>query len=1204
MIKENILFGLMDCKIKKFICFLILCSATMAQSQTDPWTNLFLEWNNTQANSGTGVIRSIRVDPSSSSTAIIGASTAGIWRTTNDGQDYSFVSDGVPEVEWVNQIIYSRSNPQIVYANTDIGVVKSIDGGINWSYTGLRKVKPNQYGSLNWLDVPINNSDIVYATTEESGIYRIHKSTDGGTNWTEMYQTTNKLWDMRIKPDDANTVYILEKAGNWINFKKSTDSAASFSTIDSGYPSSISTEAHRARIATTPANNNVVYIAVGFNGGGSSDKISFFKSSDSGDSFTKNCCGNPANPLQYAAGSTDFLSGTSHIAQITWNFAFTVSETDENFLVCGANKIKVSTDGGSTWNFDRSGQTVTGSQYDSYASNDAHSGVHGDHHGLSVSGNYIWNGNDGGVYLSTDGGATVVKDVTEGLGIQELWGFGQSFKNDIMAVGLNHNQICIRDDTVYGGWIGFNGADAMSANVNPIDDTYLYTHPWGDEKVTRSLASTTGHITRPLGVGLGYITLDNLEFHPHQYYTIYGNDYSNNDSSNHSNDGYKIVKSTDNAVSWKVINDLTSQGGNAISIKTSFADANYVYAIVEPNKVLKSTDEGEIWTDVSPPTSLIGSLPLGKVAVSDQNPEHIWASIKTVSARKVVLSTDGGTTWSDYSTGLPQQNIHSLIYQRGSDDILYLGTGFGIYYRKAGMSQWELFGTGMQACRTSFVHINYAKGKLRVGTSRGLWENNLLERTAPKANMTADRVFYEEESPVIQFADYSVVDENATYQWLFPGGTPSESTEERPTVTYNNANENSFNVSLSVTDSRGTSTQTLPDFIQYKMADPVPTVYYTDSEETSNEDGAAINAIDGNTGTYWHSEWSAGSNPLPHEIQIDLQEQKEITGLTYLPRNHSNGRIANYEVYITNDPTNWGTPVATGTWSNSVALKTAVFPTKTGRYYRLIALSTVNGDSFTSALEINIIEKTAAMSIYYVDSEETSAENAPASKAIDGNTDSFWHTKYGGGVDPLPHEVQVLLPETIDIEGFTYLPRQGQSNGRIANYEFYVSNDPNNWGTAVATGTWGNSTSLKTINFTHKSGRFFRLVALSEVNGNQFVTAAEINVIQNTLSNSDSDLNEPTIKAFPIPMKNKLNVTFEGHTNFVGELMKVQLIDIKGTIVFSKKFKDINNIEINTANFSDGIYFLNVSNRDYNKTFKIIKGNVLLDKADIIDSKQ
>ena len=38
--------------------------------------------------------------------------------------------------------------------------------------------------------------------------------------------------------------------------------------------------------------------------------------------------------------------------------------------------------------------------------------------------------------------------------------------------------------------------------------------------------------------------------------------------------------------------------------------------------------------------------------------------------------------------------------------------------------------------------------------------------------------------------------------------------------------------------------------------------------------------------------------------------------------------------------------------------------------------------------------------------------------------------------------------------------------------------------------------------------------------------------------------------------------------------------------------------------FADGIYFLNVSNRDYNKTIKVIKGNVLLHKADMIDSKQ
>ena len=85
-------------------------------------------------------------------------------------------------------------------------------------------------------------------------------------------------------------------------------------------------------------------------------------------------------------------------------------------------------------------------------------GIHGDHHGLSIIGDHIWNGNDGGVYYSSDKGMTVVKDKSDGLGIQELWGFSQSFKNDIMAVGLNHNRTSFRDDSVYGGWIAVRGA--------------------------------------------------------------------------------------------------------------------------------------------------------------------------------------------------------------------------------------------------------------------------------------------------------------------------------------------------------------------------------------------------------------------------------------------------------------------------------------------------------------------------------------------------------------------------------------------------------------------------------------------------------------------------------------------------------------------------------------------------------------------------
>ncbi|GAA4296504.1 hypothetical protein GCM10023163_16480 [Aestuariibaculum suncheonense] len=783
------------------------------KAKGNSWNHLFLKWNTFQDNGGVGVLRSIRIDPKNVNHVLAGAVTAGIWRTNDSGNNWTFVSGGVPEVESVNEIIYSRHNPKIVYANTNMGVIKSIDGGNNWNYTSLRKTFPESFKSLQWLDLPNTSSNVVYATTEENRTYTLYNSVDGGQSWEVVYSTPKRIWDMRVKPDDKNVVYIIEESEttDWINFKKSIDGGKTFKIINTGFPADYNLKAHRGRLATTPANSDVIYLAIGFNGGGKNDKISFFKSSDAGESFDKACCGDKTEPLVNAMDATSFLNETCHLSQLTWNFAFTVSETDENYLVCAANKLKVSTDGGATWHYDLSGDIVTGKAYDQYNSNNAHTGIHGDHHGLSVIGKHIWNGNDGGAYHSSDGGYTVVKDKTNGLGIQELWGFSQSFKNDIMAVGLNHNRICFRDDQVYGGWIAVNGADAMAANVNPIDDQYLYTHPWGHQKVKRSLISKNGHEFKDLGIELGYLTLDNLEFHPHYYYTIYGSDYGDRNKT------YHLAKSTDNAESWEVIKDMSNEKANALSVKVSFADANYVYAVIEPNKVIKSIDEGKTWISINPPAELLRNYALWRLAVSDKDPNHLWVSVKgSQDIVKVIESKDGGLTWNDYSKGLPQYAIYSMVYQRGSDDILYVGTRLGVYYRKAGMDQWVPFGTGMPAANTSFMFINYAKGKLRVGTSRGLWENDLVELTAPKANISVDRSEVTLDDSHVKFADFSVADKDATYFWEFKGGTPATSTEERPVVSYKKVSKKGYDVTLTVTDSRGSSTQKLKNFIKVK----------------------------------------------------------------------------------------------------------------------------------------------------------------------------------------------------------------------------------------------------------------------------------------------------------------------------------------------------------------------------------------------------
>lgn len=63
-----------------------------------------------------------------------------------------------------------------------------------------------------------------------------------------------------------------------------------------------------------------------------------------------------------------------------------------------------------------------------------------------------------------------------------------------------------------------------------------------------------------------------------------------------------------------------------------------------------------------------------------------------------------------------------------------------------------------------------------------------------------------------------------------------------------------------------------------------------------NTDGAAVNAIDGNPKTYWHSKWGS-TDTLPQWITVNLGEVKNIYKLSYIPRqNQSSGRVTKYEI--------------------------------------------------------------------------------------------------------------------------------------------------------------------------------------------------------------------------------------------------------------------------------------------------------------------
>jgi len=129
-----------------------------------------------------------------------------------------------------------------------------------------------------------------------------------------------------------------------------------------------------------------------------------------------------------------------------------------------------------------------------------------------------------------------------------------------------------------------------------------------------------------------------------------------------------------------------------------------------------------------------------------------------------------------------------------------------------------------------------------------------------------------------------------------------------------------------------------------------------DSEQLP--DYSAAKAIDGNTTSIWHTQYTPTSPPHPHQIIINLGGSYSVVGLKYLPRQDGqNGTIISYNVYVSTDGVTWGSAVAGGSWAADITEKTASFSPKTGSFVKLVANSEWNGNPWTSAAEINIMKQ-------------------------------------------------------------------------------------------------------------------------------------------------------------------------------------------------------------------------------------------------------
>jgi len=255
------------------------------------------------------------------------------------------------------------------------------------------------------------------------------------------------------------------------------------------------------------------------------------------------------------------------------------------------------------------------------------------------------------------------------------------------------------------------------------------------------------------------------------------------------------------------------------------------------------------------------------------------------------------------------------------------------------------------------------------------------------------------------------------------------------------------------------------------------------------------NALDGNALT----RWSTGQPQTSGQwFQVDLGSARPFSRIVM---DSAAGEFpSGYEVYVSNDGTNWGKPIVIGAGTaQSITLN---FPSQVARYIRLV--QTGNAANWWSLIEFNVYAG-GPMGLLprgtWTATASVSNSGEPPSNALDGDSKTRWST---GQPQTNGQWFQVDL-------GFAQTFYQiemdsGVSAGDYAHgYQVYISSDGTNWGAPISVGN-GSSQTVSVV-FANQTARYIRVVQTGS--SGQWWTLHEFNVL--TDSGSPIQSSAPTL---------------------------------------------------------------------------------------------
>ena len=841
-------------------------------SGTGTWEQLGpipLPANGTGQLNGSGRLNCIAFHPTNPNIIFVGAPAGGFWKSEDNGVTWAEYSNGLTRLG-VSAIVIHPTNPNTIYIGTGdrdagdapgYGVWRSLDGGLTWA--ALNSGMGNR--TVNDLVIDPSNSNIMYAACSNGYIYRTN---NGGTSWSQSSFLGQNPKDIALHPTNSSIIYV--GTGGSSQFHRSSDSGVTFTQITSG----LTTSGNRLALAVSPNQPNWVYALIG----GGSGLVGVYRSTDGGLNFTTRTT--TPNILGYATNG-----GTG--SQSWYDLVIVADPTNADVIYTGGVNIWKSTDGGATMNCASYWVGPSGGV----------DGVHADQHALEFSPftNNLYSGNDGGLYVTTDGAANW-DDLSSGLAIAQLYKIGVSQTvQDLVINGHQDNGTSISRGT---NFITEIGGDGMECIIDPTDETYMYgALYYGDIRRSTNGGTSFSAISGSVTEGGAWVTPYKLD--PNNANTMFAG-YANIWKNTAVRTGTTWTQIS-NFGGTNYITDLAIAPSNSNVMYVSRAGTNRFF---RTNDALGATPT---WTNIT------ANLPVAStpkdIEIDPANPAHLYIAL----GNDIYESTNSGNSWTNISGTLPNISLNTIVIDNASAvGAIYVGMDVGVYYRDNNMSDWSPYGTGLPNVEITELEIHYnnleCRSTIYASTyGQGLWKGDLKD----PGNLAPNACFYANTTNGCVGNTFTLYDNSdfspTSWSWSITPATfvyvnSTNSTSQNPQIQFTTAG--TYTISLTATNTFGNDIKTNPSYIQVDGGS-IASAFNTNLEtealcNTSSDCGATVCGLGGlwsnlTNGSEDNIDWRVDENGTPSTNtgpSVDYNPGTSTGNYLYLETSACNGQIA------------------------------------------------------------------------------------------------------------------------------------------------------------------------------------------------------------------------------------------------------------------------------------------------------------------------